>query len=243
MRVRYRARVLDLPALLTQIALILLAARGVGFVLRRFSQPQVVGEMLAGILLGPSLLGLVAPSLSASLFPEETLPQLAAVSQVGVVIFMFLMGLEVDPGLLRERGRTALITSQAGILVPFASGALLGLFLYPAARARGRRSCSLRPLHGHGDEHHRVSCSGANSGRARTFGIEPRHLGARQRRDRRRLRLVDALDRGAPHPRSGGRDVGRDDAPRPPRLCGRSSPRGQASLAAIGGRLSFGEAP
>ncbi len=137
LRVRYRARVLDLPALLTQIALILLAARGVGFVLRRFSQPQVVGEMLAGILLGPSLLGLVAPSLSASLFPEETLPHLAAVSQVGVVIFMFLMGVEVDPTLLREHGRAALITSQAGLLVPFVSGALLGLFLYPALAPEG----------------------------------------------------------------------------------------------------------
>ena len=122
---------LHLPTLLTQIAVILLAARGVGWLLRRLHQPQVVGVMLAGILLGPSLLGLVAPDAASTLFPEESLPHLAAVSQVGVVIFMFLMGLEVEPRVLHGRGRTALVTSLTGILVPFASGVVLGLFLYP----------------------------------------------------------------------------------------------------------------
>jgi Kef-type K+ transport system membrane component KefB len=93
--------------------------------------------MLAGILLGPSLLGIVAPGASAALFPEESLPFLAAVSQVGVVIFMFLMGLEVEPDLLRGRGRAAVLTSQAGILVPFVSGAVLGLFLYSSLAPEG----------------------------------------------------------------------------------------------------------
>ncbi len=122
---------LDLERLLAQIAVILLAARAAGWLLRRLHQPQVVGEMLAGILLGPSLAGLVAPETAAALFPVESLPQLAALSQIGVVIFMFLMGLELDPAFLRERGRAVLITSQAGILVPFGSGVVLGLFLYP----------------------------------------------------------------------------------------------------------------
>lgn len=128
---------LHLPTLLTQIAVILLAARGVGWLLRRFHQPQVVGEMIAGILLGPSLLGFVAPGAASALFPEESLPYLAAVSQVGVVIFMFLMGLEVEPELLRGRGRAAIMTSQAGILVPFVSGAVLGLFLYEKLAPEG----------------------------------------------------------------------------------------------------------
>ncbi len=128
---------LNLPTLLTQIAVILLAARGVGWILRRFHQPQVVGEMLAGILLGPSLLGLVAPGAAAALFPAESLPYLAAVSQVGVVIFMFLMGLEVEPERLRGRGPAAVMTSQAGILVPFVSGVVLGLFLYPKLAPEG----------------------------------------------------------------------------------------------------------
>ena len=128
---------LHLPTLLTQIAVILLAARGVGWLLRRFHQPQVVGEMIAGILLGPSLLGFVAPGAASSLFPEESLPYLAAVSQVGVVIFMFLMGLEVEPELLRGRGRATVMTSQAGILVPFVTGAVLGLFLYSSLAPEG----------------------------------------------------------------------------------------------------------
>ncbi len=128
---------LHLPTLLTQIAVILLAARTVGWLLRRFHQPQVVGEMLAGILLGPSLLGFVAPGASAALFPEESLPYLAAVSQVGVVIFMFLMGLEIEPERLRGRGRAAVMTSQAGILVPFVSGVILGLFLYSRLAPEG----------------------------------------------------------------------------------------------------------
>jgi Kef-type K+ transport system membrane component KefB len=110
---------------------ILAAARCVGWVLRRLGQPQVVGEMVAGILLGPSLLGFLAPGLSDSLFPPESLGFLSAVSQLGVIVFMFLMGLEVDPGLLRSKGRTVLATSQAGILVPFALGCLLGFFLHP----------------------------------------------------------------------------------------------------------------
>jgi Kef-type K+ transport system membrane component KefB len=121
----------SLAALLIQIAAILLAARSVGALLRRLGQPQVIGEMVAGILLGPSLLGALAPGVSSALFPEESLGFLAAISGLGVVLFMFLMGLEVDPGLLRGKGRAAFLTSQAGILVPFCLGALLGLFLYP----------------------------------------------------------------------------------------------------------------
>ena len=93
--------------------------------------------MIAGILLGPSLLGFVAPGAASALFPEQSLPYLAALSQVGVVLFMFLMGLEVEPKLLRGRGRAAVMTSQAGILVPFVTGAVLGLFLHSRLAPEG----------------------------------------------------------------------------------------------------------
>ncbi len=128
---------LHLPTLLAQVAVILLAARAVGWLLRRIRQPQVVGEMVAGILLGPSLLGLLLPGPAEALFPPESLGFLGAVSEIGVVLFMFLIGLEVDPQLLRRRGRVAVVTSQAGILVPFILGALLGLFLHPRLAPEG----------------------------------------------------------------------------------------------------------
>jgi Kef-type K+ transport system membrane component KefB len=120
-----------LGLLLAQIAAVVVAARGVGFLFRRIGQPQVVGEMAAGILLGPSFLGWVAPALSARLFPAESLGFLSSISQVGLLVFMFLVGLELNPGLLRGRGHTAVVTSHASIVVPFVLGALLSLHLYP----------------------------------------------------------------------------------------------------------------
>ena len=120
-----------LPTLLVQIGVIIIVARLVGFVFRKLHQPQVVGEMVAGILLGPSLLGWVAPHLSAAIFPPESLGFLNSLSQIGLLIFMFLVGLELDPQILRGRGHTAVITSQVSIIIPFLSGMLLALYLYP----------------------------------------------------------------------------------------------------------------
>lgn len=120
----------SLITLLMQIAVIVVASRLVGWVFRRFHQPQVVGEMFAGILLGPSLLGWVAPSVSAALFPTESLGMLNALSQIGLLLFMFLVGLEFDPQILRGRGRTAFTTSYVSIIIPFVLGALLALLLY-----------------------------------------------------------------------------------------------------------------
>ena len=121
----------QLGLLLVQIAVVVVAARLVGLLFRRVGQPQVMGEMVAGILLGPSFLGAAAPELSARLFPAASLGFLSSVSQVGLLVFMFLVGLELNPGLLRGCGRTALITSHASIAVPFVLGALLSLLLYP----------------------------------------------------------------------------------------------------------------
>jgi len=117
--------------LIAQIGAVLVASRLVGLVFRHIGQPQVMGEMAAGIMLGPSLLGWLAPDLSAALFPPASLGFLGALSQIGLLIFMFLVGLALDPAQLRGRGRTAVVTSHASIAAPFCLGAVLALFLYP----------------------------------------------------------------------------------------------------------------
>lgn len=120
-------------ALLLTLAIVVIigAARLLGFVFHRFQQPQVVGQIVAGLLLGPSFLGWVAPTLTATLFPLDILPFLQVFSEYGVLFFMFLVGLELDPTLLRERGRAALLISGAGIALPFLLGVLLAFLLYP----------------------------------------------------------------------------------------------------------------
>jgi Kef-type K+ transport system membrane component KefB/nucleotide-binding universal stress UspA family protein len=117
--------------LILQIGVVLVAARLCGLLFRRIRQPQVVGEMAAGILLGPSLLGWVAPDVSAFLFPPQSLAHLNTLSQVGLVLFMFLVGLEFDPKLLRGRGHAAVVTSHVSIIAPFFLGSILALHLYP----------------------------------------------------------------------------------------------------------------
>jgi Kef-type K+ transport system membrane component KefB len=98
---------------------------------RVLKQPLVIGEIIAGIMLGPSLLGLVAPNLATTLFPAETLPFLNMLSQVGLIFFMFLIGLELDPKYLKGNLDIAILTSHVSILVPFSLGSLLALLLYP----------------------------------------------------------------------------------------------------------------
>ncbi len=120
-----------LLTLLPQIGAILVAARLVGGLFRGMGQPRVIGEIVAGILLGPSLLGWVAPGVFGALFPPESLDALNVLSQIGLILFMFLVGLELDAGQLRGRGRTALVTSHASIVAPFFLGAALALYLYP----------------------------------------------------------------------------------------------------------------
>jgi Kef-type K+ transport system membrane component KefB/nucleotide-binding universal stress UspA family protein len=117
--------------LLIQITAILIAARLFGLLFRALGQPQVVGEMAAGIILGPSVFGWLAPGAFHALFPVESLGLLQPLSQLGLVLFMFLVGLELDLGLLRGRGHAALATSHASISFPFFFGALLALYLYP----------------------------------------------------------------------------------------------------------------
>src|SRR4051794_29034424 len=117
--------------LLLQLALILALSRIMGWVFHYFRQPQVMGEMIAGIMLGPSLLGLLAPRVSQSIFPAESVQYLSVLSQIGVIFFLFLVGLELDPKLLKNRGHVALVVSHVSIVAPFLLGAALTLYLYP----------------------------------------------------------------------------------------------------------------
>jgi len=121
----------NLFILTLQLAVVLAACRVVGWLFQRIGQPKVVGEMFAGIALGPSLLGWIAPHASAYLFPPSSLGFLNALSQVGVVVFMFLVGLGINPGELKKEGHAAVLTSHVSITAPFVLAAFLSLYLYP----------------------------------------------------------------------------------------------------------------
>jgi Kef-type K+ transport system membrane component KefB len=112
-----------------QMAVILVVCRLVGKVARRFGQPQVVGEMIAGVLLGPSLLGWLAPGLMERIFTPESRHVLYVGAQLGVGLYMFLVGMEFRGEHFRERARSAAAVSLAGMLVPFALAALLAMWL------------------------------------------------------------------------------------------------------------------
>ena len=116
---------------LLALAVVIAAARAVGFVFRRLGQPPVIGEVIAGILLGPSLLGPLWPEASAYLLPASVAPFLSVIAQVGIVLYMFLVGLELNPAYLRRHPNTVLAISHASIILPFLLGAALSLLLYP----------------------------------------------------------------------------------------------------------------
>lgn len=119
-------------AVVGAIAVIVLAARLVALAFRRIGQPAVLGEVVAGILLGPSLLGLVAGGrVFDSLFPADIQPFLRLIAQLGLVFFMFLVGLQLDHRLLRRQGRAAVAVSLTSIVVPFVLGIGLGLAIHP----------------------------------------------------------------------------------------------------------------
>jgi Kef-type K+ transport system membrane component KefB len=117
--------------LVIQIALILALSRVVSYLFVRIRQPQVMGEMIAGIMLGPSLFGWLMPGRFAAIFPHDSVQYLNALSQIGVICFLFLIGLELDPKLIRNRGHAAVVISHASIMAPFLLGAVLACYLYP----------------------------------------------------------------------------------------------------------------
>jgi Kef-type K+ transport system membrane component KefB len=120
-----------LSVLFLQLIVIIAVARWVGTLFRRLGQPAVMGEMIAGILLGPSFLGMFLPTLQSFLFPPASLGALKLFSEVGIILFMFLIGIDLDLGHLRRKAGAAVLVSHASIVVPLFLGVALALFLYP----------------------------------------------------------------------------------------------------------------
>jgi Kef-type K+ transport system membrane component KefB len=119
-----------LAILLLQIITIIVVARIVGLLFRLISQPMVIGEITAGIILGPSLFGYYFPEFSSFLFPVQSLGNLQFLSQIGLILFMFIVGMELDLKVLRHRASDAVIISHASIIIPFTLGVCLAYFLY-----------------------------------------------------------------------------------------------------------------
>ncbi|MFH7002877.1 cation:proton antiporter [Flavobacterium bizetiae] len=119
-----------LAILLAQIVTIILVARLFGWVFRKIGQPSVIGEMIAGIVLGPSLVGMYFPEFSAALFPKESLGNLQFLSQIGLILFMFVIGMELDLKVLKNKAHDAVVISHASIVIPFALGLSLAYFIY-----------------------------------------------------------------------------------------------------------------
>jgi Kef-type K+ transport system membrane component KefB len=123
---------LSIPGhLLLALAAVVVVGRLFGRVLARFGQPPVMGDIVAGIALGPSVLGFVAPAATFYILPPPVAPYLGIVAQLGVIIYMFLVGLELNPAVIRGQMRATVTTGLASIAVPFAFGAALAVYLYP----------------------------------------------------------------------------------------------------------------
>jgi Kef-type K+ transport system membrane component KefB len=114
---------------LLQLAVILVAAQIFGYLARFIGQPKVVGEMIAGVVLGPSLFGLFRGEWQQQIFPADTMPVLYFCAQLGVGLYMFLVGLEFNTSLFKQQARSAIAVSLAGMLVPFSVAAVLCLWL------------------------------------------------------------------------------------------------------------------
>lgn len=119
-----------LSMLLLQIIIILCVARLFGFLAQKIKQPAVVGEIIAGIILGPSLLGLVWPEAMNGIFPKTSLTNLQFLSQIGLAFFMFIVGMELDISKVRQKAHDAVMISHASIIIPFFLGVCLAYFTY-----------------------------------------------------------------------------------------------------------------
>ncbi|MGZ3723217.1 MAG: cation:proton antiporter domain-containing protein, partial [Bdellovibrionales bacterium] len=109
-------------ATLSSLLVVIIVTRVVGSAAKALGQPRVIGEVIGGIMLGPSLLGTVSPGLAHAILPPDAVPYLSVLSQIGVLLFMFLIGLELDLSTLKKSGRAAVLISHASIILPFILG-------------------------------------------------------------------------------------------------------------------------
>jgi Kef-type K+ transport system membrane component KefB len=126
-----------LVKVLLALTVIMITARVMGALFARVNQPAVIGEVVGGILLGPSLLGRLSPELAAFLLPPDAAPFLSVIAQLGVLLYMFLVGLELDLGVLTTRVSTTIVISAASVAVPFALGSALAILLIGALAPPG----------------------------------------------------------------------------------------------------------
>ncbi|HVA49482.1 MAG TPA: cation:proton antiporter [Pirellulales bacterium] len=136
------SKISPLVHVLLLLAVVVALGRLMSRLLARWRQPPVIGEILAGIALGPSLLGHFWPGASEFLLPADVAPYLNVLAQLGVVLYMFVVGLELNAGLLRDRAHATIAISHASILAPFLLGALLALWLYPRLSSQDVRFTS-----------------------------------------------------------------------------------------------------
>lgn len=126
-----------LAILLLQIITIIVTARTFGFLFNKIGQPTVIGEVVAGIFLGPSLMGMWFPEYTEFLFPKASLGNLQFISQIGLLLFMFVIGMELDLKVLKTKARDAIIISHASIIIPYALGMGLAYFIYTQYAPKG----------------------------------------------------------------------------------------------------------
>ncbi|WP_430614391.1 cation:proton antiporter [Flavobacterium sp. JP2137] len=126
-----------LAILLAQIVTIVLVARAFGWICKKIGQPSVIGEIIAGIALGPSFLGMHFPDFSTILFPVESLPNLSFLSQIGLILFMFVIGMELDLKVLKNKAHDAVLISHASIIIPFALGMVLAYYIFSSFAPEG----------------------------------------------------------------------------------------------------------
>ncbi|MFZ1304412.1 MAG: cation:proton antiporter [Ferruginibacter sp.] len=119
-----------LAVLLLQIIIIIATARLFGYLFKKIRQPAVIGEIVAGIILGPSILGLLFPQINLFLFPEASLATLNFLSHIGLILFMFIIGMELDLKMIMKQAYSAVIMSHAGIIIPFTLGMGIAYFIY-----------------------------------------------------------------------------------------------------------------
>lgn len=126
-----------LAILLAQIVTIILVARFFGLICKKIGQPTVIGEIIAGIVLGPSFFGSYLPEFSVLLFPDSSLDNLKFLSQIGLIFFMFVVGMELDLKVLRNKAKEAVIISHASIIIPFTLGLVLAYSIYTNFAPKG----------------------------------------------------------------------------------------------------------